>query len=402
MSVFATQFLRKSTSQLLTMCALALAIFLFIFAPSALAADNPELHAQTSANSQEAPAASGFKVVNTPHPNPNGFQNLLVSVSGSSASDIWAVGQSVIHYDGSKWTAFSAPHIDGGAINELTGVADISPDNVWAVGYLNLNEQNPNQLIEHYDGSAWRINPGPKIPPTDVPILESVTATSASDVWATGGITINNQNEFPLFEHFDGTSWTATAAGFAETLMFGVSADATNDVWAVGTGGSALHYDGKTWSPIPVPIPGSGENALFGVKALAPNDAWAVGFYVKEANQTRPEITLIEHWDGASWRFISSPNPGGSHKNNFLRGITAVSAKDVWAYGTSVDIATSLASTLVLHWDGTRWAVAPSPDPVYKFRNDFLNGGAVFPSGDLWLVGGETVFRSLALHATGQ
>jgi hypothetical protein len=39
MSVFATQFLRKSTSQLLTMCALALAIFSFIFAPSALAAD---------------------------------------------------------------------------------------------------------------------------------------------------------------------------------------------------------------------------------------------------------------------------------------------------------------------------------------------------------------------------
>jgi hypothetical protein len=149
MSVFATQFLRKSTSQLLTMCALALAIFSFIFAPSALAADNPALHAQTSANSQEAPAASVFKVVNTPHSNPNGFQNLLVSVSGSSASDIWAVGQSVIHYDGSKWTAFSAPHIDGGGINELTGVADISPDNVWAVGYLNLNEANPNQLIEH-------------------------------------------------------------------------------------------------------------------------------------------------------------------------------------------------------------------------------------------------------------
>jgi hypothetical protein len=402
MSVFATQFLRKSTSQLLTMCALALAIFSFIFAPSALAADNPALHAQTSANSQGAPAASVFRVVNTPHPNPNGFQNLLVSVSGSSASDIWAVGQSVIHYDGSKWTAFSAPHIDGGEINELTGVADISPDNVWAVGYLNLNEQNPNQLIEHYDGSAWRINRGPKLPPTDVPILESVTATSASDIWATGGITINNQDEFPLFEHFDGTSWTATAAGFSETLMFGVSADATNDVWAVGTGGSALHYDGKTWSPIPVPIPGSGENALFGVKALAPNDAWAAGFYVKEANQTRPEITLIEHWDGASWRFISSPNPGGSNKNNFLRGITAVSAKDVWAYGTSIDISTDLASTLVLHWDGTRWAVVPSPDPVFKFRNDFLNGGAVVPTGDLWLVGGETVFRSLALHATGQ
>ena len=83
MSVFATQFLRKSTSQLLTMCALALAIFSFIFAPSALAADNPALHAQTSANSQGAPAASVFKVVKTPHPNPNGFQNLLATPPGT-------------------------------------------------------------------------------------------------------------------------------------------------------------------------------------------------------------------------------------------------------------------------------------------------------------------------------
>ena len=155
MSVVATKFLRKSTSQLLTQHAVAFAILTIslIFATNALAADKPTplslfdqgssragsaVHAQTSGNSQGAPAASVFTVVKTPHPNPSGFQNLLVSVSGSSASDIWAVGQSVIHYDGSNWTAFSAPHIDGGGINELTGVADISPDNVWAVGYLNL------------------------------------------------------------------------------------------------------------------------------------------------------------------------------------------------------------------------------------------------------------------------
>ena len=188
MSVGATQLLRKSTSQLLPRCAVASAILTIslIFATNALAADkpaplslfdqgssregnSPAVHAQTSGNSQGVPAASVFTVVKTPHPNPSGFQNLLVSVSGSSASDIWAVGQSVIHYDGSNWTAFSAPHIDGGGINELTGVADISPDNVWAVGYLNLNEQNPNQLFEHYDGTAWSINPGPKFHPPTCP-----------------------------------------------------------------------------------------------------------------------------------------------------------------------------------------------------------------------------------------
>jgi hypothetical protein len=79
-------------------------------------------------------AKTSFKVVTTPHPNPNGFQNILDAVSGSSPTDIWAVGECAMHYDGKKWRAFPAPELNGYGINELVGVADISPDNVWAVG----------------------------------------------------------------------------------------------------------------------------------------------------------------------------------------------------------------------------------------------------------------------------
>jgi hypothetical protein len=56
-----------------------------------------------------------------------------------------------------------------------------------------------------------------------------------------------------------------------------------------------------------------------------------------------------------------------------------------------------------MHWDGSSWTVVPSPDPLYRrFEDDFLTGGTVLPTGDLWLVGGETIFRALALNATGQ
>ena len=64
-----------------------------------------------------------------------------------------------------------------------------------------------NQVIEHFDGSKWRLFPGPKFQSTDQPALESLTAVSPSDMWAAGFILTNNrQSLFPLFEHFDGTS----------------------------------------------------------------------------------------------------------------------------------------------------------------------------------------------------
>jgi hypothetical protein len=351
-----------------------------------------------------AHAQSIFNVVKTPNPNPNGFENALTSISGSSTSDIWAVGQSVMHFNGQKWEAFSAPDINGSGVNELQSVVDISPSNVWAVGYVNLDEDNPGQLIEHYDGNAWSIDPGPPIPSGDVAYLEAVTGTSATDIWATGSVLIDNGAVFfPLFEHYDGTSWTASIEGFANSFMFGISADSPSDIWAVGTGNGANHYDGNSWNAVPMSIPGVGENALLGVAALTPNDAWAVGFYVEGQDQSRPRITLIEQWNGSEWNVVPSPNPGGSANSNVLYGITAISTNDIWAYGSSLDIASDLESTLVLHWDGNSWSVIPSPDtPTARPNTHFLQGGTVLPTGDLWLVGGYGFLKSYALNATGQ
>lgn len=84
------------------------------------------------------------------------------------------------------------------------------------------------------------------------------------------------------------------------------------------------------WNVVPSPSPGAGQNTFFGVAPVTPQDAWAVGFYVAAQNQDRPRISLIEHWDGKSWQVVSSPNPGGTTYNKILRGITAISANDVW------------------------------------------------------------------------
>jgi hypothetical protein len=388
--------------------------FLPLVAAIALTTSTPRaLHAQVV----EAPPSSIFQVVPTPNIRAFPFHSDLTAVSASSATDIWAVGQSGVHFDGTKWKAFALPHIAGDLTSGLTGVADLAPNNVWAVGNVNINEDNPNQIIEHYNGTAWSVATGPTFQPTDQPFLTGLTAISPTDMWATGWIlTLIGccQEAFPIFEHFDGTSWTATIdESHLNSFMFGVSALASNDVWAVGDfgaiGGTFIeHYDGSVWSAVPSPSPGDGENALFGLTALAPNDVWAVGYFVAAFNQDRPQKTLVEHWNGISWKVVPSPNVGGNNSqtiSNELRGVIAISANDVWAFGDTDAFGPEQITNLVMHWDGTKWSIVPTPDPNprhQKLIDDVIAGGTVVPHGNLFLVGVADGFGSMVLNATGQ
>src|ERR1700693_2593180 len=76
-------------------------------------------------------AGSIFKVV--PTPNGNKFNSSIFAASASSPTDIWGVGDSTMHFNGSKWTAFPAPLINGENSAFLQGVVDISPTEAWAV-----------------------------------------------------------------------------------------------------------------------------------------------------------------------------------------------------------------------------------------------------------------------------
>ena len=384
---------------------------LFLLALSAASSLQQLSYAQIA----EAPGSSIFKVVRTPNIRPFPFHSDLAAVSASSGSDIWAVGQSGVHFDGLTWTAFALPDIAGDLTSGISGVADLAPNNVWSVGNIHINEQNPNQIIEHFDGTKWSVSPGPSFQPTDQPTLEGLTAISATNMWAAGAIltTIGGfPSLFPLFEHFDGTSWTATIdESTLNGFIFGISADATNDVWAVGTvslGATFIeHFDGTAWSVVPSPNSGNGQINLFGVTAIAPNDAWAVGFFVEALNQDRPQKTLIEHWDGTSWTVVPSPNVGGPNTqtiSNQLRGVIAVSANDVWAFGDTDRFDTSEITNLVLHWNGTAWSIVPSPDPNprHTLIDDVIAGGTVIPQGNLWLVGVADGFGTMVLNATGQ
>ena len=72
----------------------------------------------------------------------------------------------------------------GTSNGSLYSVAAVSANDVWAVGY-NANAVGVGTVIEHWNGTAWSIVPGPV---ADYNYLSGVAAVSANDVWAVGYI----------------------------------------------------------------------------------------------------------------------------------------------------------------------------------------------------------------------
>src|SRR2546422_1382203 len=157
---------------------------------------------------------TAWSIVASPNPGPKLDENELLSVNAVSANDVWAVGYYedpahvgyhtlTEHWDGASWTIVSAPDVD--VNNILYSVTGVEASDVWAVG--ESYDINPGStLIEHWNGSAWWIVPSPA--PGSNSVLQGVAAISSNDVWALGGTA--DVGIFPtdtLAEHWDGSAW---------------------------------------------------------------------------------------------------------------------------------------------------------------------------------------------------
>ena len=108
------------------------------------------------------------------------------------------MGEATIHFDGTKWTAFSGARNQRGQCSNLLGVADISPTDAWAAGNISapviLGGGPTNQpAIEHWDGTQRSVFPSPPFKkPRDSALLSAMPAISANDIWILGNATVND------------------------------------------------------------------------------------------------------------------------------------------------------------------------------------------------------------------
>lgn len=285
------------------------------------------------------------------------------------------------------WNIISSPN-PGTSTNELYGVTALSANNVWAGG--DYQGSPAGTLVEFWNGTSWVAIPSPNSANGDG-TLRRVKAISTDDIWAVG----DYANQRTLTEHWDGTSWSLVTSIDPTSYMnalYGVEALATNDAWAVGyylppVGGGPYtlieHWNGATWSKISSPNVNS-NGTLYAVSGVASDDVWAVGRY----SLLPRDFPLFEHWDGTSWSVVPGPDPGGT--SAWLVSVKAISANDVWAVGHKD------SHGLIMHWNGSQWSVVPSPsdEPVSSGLNDV----AAVSGSDVWAVGWN---KSLVEHWDG-
>ena len=288
-------------------------------------------------------------------------------VWGNSVSDYFVVGVplppanvSVLHYDGSQWTAQPAPSGIG-----LQGVWGSSGTEVFAAGW-HLGQTTP--AIIHFDGSSWAEQAVPAIAPgpDTLVLFRSVWGSSASDVFAVG--TAYGSAQFGFIAHFDGQQWSLMDFANTRVELLDVWGTSSSNVYAVGgiqvpgrgedDQGIILHFDGTSWSEVfrtPQTLHQIHIKAVWGT---GPTDIFVVG-----------DRGRIYHFDGTSWQL---------QPTSFLRAL-----HEVWGASGS-DVFSVGSKGIIFHYDGAAWARADSsvtPDLFGIWGGSGVDAFAVGDSG---------------------
>jgi hypothetical protein len=349
-----------------------------------------------------ASAAAGWSVVSVPH---TGNNTELNAMSVRTSTDGWAVGTQfgaagqtppppvAYHWNGSAWSLTATPGL--GVNAGFDAVSASGATGAWAVGFtIPAGTDDRVALYEFWNGSAWKVVSGPGRG------LNGVADLGASNAWAVG--------DLGAVEHWNGTAWSSVTvpspnpSDTAGNRLTAITAISSSDIWAVGqftntsftTSAYALHYNGTSWAVTILPQPavsGPSSPVLHGVTAVASNNVWAVG-----ENEEVPGLgitTLIEHWNGTAWSIVRSPTPGAYPT---LNAVAARSASDVYAVGfNEPSVNGGVQQGMILRWNGSKWSADTDPtagtfSPLY--------GAATLPgAASEWAAGINGTDQALVL-----
>jgi hypothetical protein len=123
-----------------------------------------------------------------------------------------------------------------------------------------------------------------------------------------------------------------------------------------------------------------GNAALYGISALAANDVWAVG----EVN-LRP-LTL--HWDGFTWTRFVSPTYAGTTIPQAVFTMASIDTQPGAAWAVGIRVVSNVIMPLLMFWNGTQWLDYQDLDPLSAplYGVDGMRGSCA-QNRDLWAVG---------------
>jgi hypothetical protein len=292
-----------------------------------------------------------------------------------------------------NWASVPTPNV-GDSVTRLRDVTALSASDAWAVGLWRNTTGAFGPLAMRWNGTSWSQT---ALPSTShlgaLPTTEGVTSAPNGDVWVVGNVFVGYPyDNRPLVLRWRGGSWDyvdvvtlhpSTTYPFAPRggLLEEAATLAADDIWAVGLAGGdgaggastvplAIHWDGSSWTETSVPSVSNRSHRLHGVVALSHNDVWAVGSSTNVADVMH---AVTFHWDGTSWSHISSPIEALGQSD--LSDVVATGPDDVWAIGGVMG-----GAVVLMHWNGTQWSLAQAPPD---------SGGALaaVAPNDLWASG---------------
>lgn len=380
---------------------------------SVFAGPKPEVHRQARQPGQSAQAGqqqpqtssggtclrAGWNV--TPSQNP-GILNTFKAVSAVSATDAWAVGnynpptsgQEPVaeHFDGHQWTTTVPPASATGA--DLEGVGARASNDVWAVG-----SQFGGTLVERWDGSQWTIVASPNHG-TDPSFLNDVTATSATDAWAVGLYSFNdNSTNGPLIEHWNGTAWTQITGadtGLQDVTLYAVSANSSTNVWVLGNGADTHgvyqlfveNWNGSTWTSTVLPEISNQPVSADRLTIAPDGTVWVAGTVSDQSAGHYVPVAMRRDTSSGAWTAVSGADVGSLGSGFGAIGISPTG--EMWAVGWYA-LSTGFAQEHVLieRWNGSAFVQWPYGDGTTSTQFGNLVSVAVV-SRDVVLAVGST------------
>ena len=234
-----------------------------------------------------------------------------------------------------RWTILRQG-ITGSSIN---GIWEHTPTDIYAVG----NATGTTNTILHNDGTGWSfVNTGLALPFG----YQAVFGVSGTDLWTVGG--------GGAAVHFNGTAWSKVTVVPSITLN-GVWGSSPSNYITVGNSLALYRYNGSSWSAM---TPPGGVAPTVSLRALWGSDSshvFAVG-----------DNGTILLYNGSTWTTMTSPT------TQQLLGVWGTSSTSVFAAGLN---------GVILKYDGSAWSAMASPVTTQ------LNAIGGTAANDVWAVG---------------
>jgi hypothetical protein len=151
----------------------------------------------------------------------------LYDILALSNDDVWAVGNSIKHWDGTKWETFFPYFADN-----IYAIDGVDADDIWVAG-----RRIGQNLTMHWDGRTWNEVSIPKSGERNE--LRTLEVISSGEAWAVGYSTPIDGSTITLqIVHWDGKSWTQDV-GFRHLPLYNPRLDTITSVdgelWIAGS-----------------------------------------------------------------------------------------------------------------------------------------------------------------------